>query len=596
MKRKTIRKTIIALSVLISFILFFETTASAFDINDAFNSFSKDEPDFSRTPIEINIISPQAILQGREMQMNFETPGTTSYVSVKWSSSNPDVISCTEDGKIKGLIKGSATITVKVTNGKGSDSITVYCAKKFEEPETVNLKFPFFWVNKTPVFYDAEKFRICFKLLNGMLPYIYYKEVKVLGYYDGYFYVEYEDGGELCHGLMLSIFLPNNVGSKEIFRQISYDRIVLRQGESSGRPLTTDYKGNVDWIVSDKNIVSFNKDTGKITAKSPGMAMITAKVGITKISCLVYSVSQWMDPETAVAAKDVIVREIPSVTGDKAGTILKGTSMTADGDLENGMKWIYVTSGNTKGFVHLSDFPGINYLMTEYHYFDQGFEKRYGSGFGKIRDYSSVLNDVMMRIFGLKISQHIEEYTSLADECKIKTYGSVYWNNLYAECPKTQGHSSDACIVDLNLLNSMLKEKGNCTNTVTRCLWTGHCLYDNPPSFFYNTKGSILFTIAGYTRYSKNTGKFENLSDLEIRERALYEIVHETAHTLGAVDGYCAEDYINGHCSNEYCYDCNGLPIPDCIMVNNRSNPEYRASVFCEDCIETINNHLSNHH
>ena len=532
------------------------------------------------------------------MQMNFETPGTTSYVSVKWSSSNPDVISCTEDGKIKGLIKGSATITVKVTNGKGSDSITVYCAKKFEEPETVNLKFPFFWVNKTPVFYGVEKFRICFKLLNGMLPYIYYKEVKVLGYYDGYFYVEYEDGGELCHGLMLSIFLPNNVGSKEIFRQISYDRIVLRQGESSGRPLTTDYKGNVDWIVSDKNIVSFNKDTGKITAKTPGISIITAKVGTTRKSCIVYSVSQWLEPETAVATKDVTVRETPSVSGDKKGTVLNGSIMTADGDLENGMKWIYVTSGNTKGFVHLSDFPGINYLMTEYHYFDQGFEERYGSGYRKIRDYSSVLNDVMMRIFGLKISQHIEDYTSLADDCKIKTYGSVSKSNLdQLYCPKSSEHSTRSCLHTGELRGKFLTDKGFGSDLMGKCLWSGHYLEPYMVGSVSNTQRNVIvFNCYGVVVALENNKDSTNI-DYVIRTRQLIEITHETAHLLGAEDGYCKKDGKDGgHCSNEYCYKCNGLPVPECIMVAFDGNVEYADTVFCNECINKINEHLADHH
>lgn len=593
MSNKIIKKFMVVISFFICSVMVFGFEASSYKFLDEsiFGISQGISPDFSSTPIELNIVSPQVILQGKEMQMKFETPDSTSYVPVNWSSSNPDVISCTEDGKIKGLVKGKATITVKAKNSKSSDSITVYCAKKFNEPETAEIRTPFFWVNKTPAFFNIEKIRIDFAayIWSGI-------KVKVLGYYDDYFYVEYKDGEELCYGLIWSNFFWDSTGSKEIFRQISYYSIVLNPGESSAEKLTTNYKGNVEWTVSDKDIISYDKNTGKITAKKPGVAIITAKVGTTKKSCMVYSVSQWLEPETAVATKDVTVRETPSVTGDKAGTVLKGASMTADGDFENGMRWVHITSGDIKGFVQLSDFPGINYLMTEYHYYDQGFEVRFDSGYEKIRDYSSVLNDIMMRIFGLKINQYIEEYTSLADECKIKTYGSVYTNNLYADCPKNQGHFSDVCIIDLKLQDRMLEDKGDCSNTVTRCLWTGHYLYDNNPSQFHINKGSILFTIAGYTEYSQNTGRFENNSDKEVRDRALYEIVHETGHALGTVDGYCKEDGGMGHCSNENCYDCNSLPIPDCIMVNNKNNPEIRTSVFCEECLETINNHLSNHH
>lgn len=412
--------------------------------------------------------------------------------------------------------------------------------------------------------------------------------------------MEYEDGGELCRGLMLSIFLPDNVGSKEIFRQISYDRIVLRQGTSSGQPLTTEYKGNVDWTVSDKNIVSFDKSTGKITARNPGTAIITAKVGTTRRSCIVYSVSQWLEPETAVATKDVIVRETPSATGDKAGTVLTGSSMTADGDFENGMRWVYVTSGTTKGFVNLDDFPGINYLMAEYHYYDQGFEERFGSGSDKIRSYSSVLNDVMMRIFGLKISQHVEAYTSLADECKIKTFGSVYKNNLdLRSCPKTNGHCTMSCLHFEELRGKFLLDKGRGSVFSGKCLWSGHFLEPyGVGSVTHVPVNAIVFTYYGVYA-ALQSSESDEAADKEyiIKTRFFIEIIHETAHLLGTKDGYCKRDGENGgHCSNEYCYKCNGLPVPECIMVDFDGNVEYADTVFCNECINKINEHLSDHH
>ncbi len=145
MKSKVLRNIII-LFALISSLLIFEAVAAGFDVEDYI--FSKSGSDLSGTPVEINIVSPQIILQDKEMQMKFETPNTTAHVPVKWLSSNPNVISCTEDGKIKGLIKGSATITVKSLDKKSSDSITVYCAPKFTESETVDVGFFVFWINK----------------------------------------------------------------------------------------------------------------------------------------------------------------------------------------------------------------------------------------------------------------------------------------------------------------------------------------------------------------------------------------------------------------------------------------------------------------
>ncbi len=522
--------------------------------------------------------------------MEFEASASGVTVPVKWSSSNPNVISCTEGGKIKGIAKGKATITVKSRNSKSSDSITVYCAKKIEEPETAGIVLPIFCINRTPVLFNFEE---CILNLGFFLGNT--KKVKVLGYYDDYFYAEYKSGEELCRGLIWSLFLPNGIGAKEIFSQLSYYSIVLKTGETSAEKLTTKYKGNVDWTVSDKNIISFDKSSGKITAAKPGIAIITARVGTTRKSSTVYSVSQWLEPETAVAAKDVTVRETPSVIGNKAGTVLKGSRMTADGDLENGMDWVYITSGNIKGFVHLSDFPGINYLMTEYHYYDQGFEKRFSSGYDKIRDYSSVLNDVMMRIFGLKISQYIEEYTSLADECKIKTYGYVHKNNLNRTCPKSNGHNTASCIDYREIRKDFLADKGEGSDLSGKCLWTGHDLEPPYASSVTQTKlNVILFNSLGVRVAINNNKEFDE--EYVIRTRFLIEIIHETAHLLGAEDGYCKEDFKDGHCSNVYCYVCNKLPKPNCIMVEFNSNVEYADTVFCSECIKTINEHLSDHH
>lgn len=591
MKIKTLHKICSLFFSFFIFLLIFNVVATAqeFVPDDSQRSLS----DSSASAVEINIVSPQVILQGKEMQMEFETSVSGVTVPVKWSSSNSDVISCTEDGKIKGLIKGKATITVKSRNGKSSDSITVYCAKKFEEPETAVIRLPFYLIHKTPAFFNIEKLRFNLGMIS---PFMSGAKVNVLGYYDDYFYVEYKDSGQDCKGFMWSVFFYNNVGATEIFRQISLSSVVLRSGESNLQKLTTEYKGTVNWTVSDTKIASFDKNNGKITAKSPGFAIITAQVGTTKKSCIVYSVSQWLESETATATKDITIRKTPSVTGETAGTVLKGTTMIADGDLENGMDWVYITSGDIKGFVHLDNFPGINYLMTEHHYYDQGFEERFGSGYEKIRDYSSVLNDVMMRFFGLKINQYIEPYTSLADECKIKTYGYVYKNNLRASCPKTDGHVSTSCLFDYSQINELIKDKGKGTDVIGHCLWTGQYLENNPRSSATPAYNTILFTVRRFIEYNPQTGSFYNKSNSELRNNALYLITHETAHLLGAVDGYCERDIENGHCSNENCYECNGFPIPDCIMTYNESSPENRTSVFCEDCIEIINEHLSNHH
>lgn len=411
-----------------------------------------------------------------------------------------------------------------------------------------------------------------------------------MGYYGDYFFVEYNFSGAAHKGFIWSVFLPNNVASDEIFRQISFNEIILKSGETSTERLTTNYTGTVKWTVSDENVVSFDSKTGKITAKMPGTAIISATVGTTVKSCMVFSVSQWYETETSVLTKNVNVKSIPSLTGETLATLSKGTSVIADGDFENGWNWIHITSSNTAGFIQLSDFPGIDYLMSEYHYYDEGFETRYTSPIAKIYDYADVLNDVMMENFNLKICPHVEKYTSLADRCKITTYGSIYKNNLYSECPKTGVHNSNSCLDYLEIRKTMIKEKGKGNCLAGKCLWTGHITYPFYPSVTNPPLETIIFTCRRVVNSS-----YTNLSDDIIRDKRLNEIIHETAHLLSAEDGYCTGiEEGKTHCSNEFCYSCNGLPIPKCIMVND-IDPE-KETVFCRECAEIIQSHLEKNH
>lgn len=538
---------------------------------------------------DLEIVAEQAILEGDTKQMLLEGCEVHEFLNkVEWSSSNPNVISCTKNGEIKGLRKGSAVITVKNKSGGKSDSITVYCVKKLDGQEKTRLLTIAFWTNKTPVFFGFQKLMFNDIFLS--------RKVTILGYYDNYFYVRFEDSGNTYDTFIWSIFLPSNVASDEIFRQLSVYEIVVNSGETSAERLTTKYTGTVKWRVSDNSVIDFDSETGKIKAKKPGTAIITATVGTTTKSCIVFSVSSWYEPEVSVSTKSVTVKSIPATTGKTVATLSKGTSMTADGDLENGWNWIHITSGDVSGFIQLSDFPGIDYLMSEYHYYDEGFEVRYDSPISKILDYSYVLNDVMMANFNLKICPHVEQYTSLADRCKKTTYGSVYTNNLFASCPETGVHSSNSCLDYIEMRKTMLKDKGSGSEFVGRCLWTGHILDPHLTSVTNEPLKSIVFTCRNVTSYSSSSNRYNNISDDEIWEQRITEIVHETAHLLGAEDGYCfGIPEGEGRCENSYCYSCNEEPVPNCIMAK-QVVPDAVTDVFCDECKENIRNYLIDNH
>lgn len=554
------------------------------------NSFEKSQSDFSGMIEELNIVPMQAILQGEEIQMTTEEIDDSALEGyVEWSSSNPYVIECTKDGKIKGVTKGKATITVKAKRGKAQDSITVYCAQKLSKPISTAISSFFAWTVHRPSFFSFQHF-----FTRLFTPYFIGKAITVKGYYDSYFYITYQVSEENCNGFIWSDFLSSNIAADEIFKQLSIYEMVVISGTSSTEKVTTKYKGNVKWTVSNNEVISFDSSTGKVFAKKPGTALVTATVGTTSKSCMVFSVSQWYEPETAVSGKDVTVRKFPSVTSDVVATLPKGTSITAHGDLENGWEWIHITSGDINGFIKLSDFPGIDYLMAEYHYYDEGFDVRYDYPISKIYDYAEVMNDVMMANFNLKVCPYVEAYTSTADRCKTLTYGYVYANNLYAACPQTGEHSSISCLHYSALREKMLKDKGVASDFVVKCIWTGHILEPHLTSVCNTLLRAIVFTCRNVTYYSNVSNKYVNKASDEIREWRINELIHETAHLFGANDGYCYNDNGSEHCTNDYCFSCNNNTedTPDCVMIKN-VNFNNTQSVFCDECKETIKNYLN---
>lgn len=253
---------------------------------------------------------------------------------------------------------------------------------------------------------------------------------------------------------------------------------------------------------------------------------------------------------------------------------------------------------NIEGFIKVSDFPGIDYLMTQYHYYDEGYNIRFGSASTKIYDYASVFNDVMMDLFNLKVCPYVESYTSSADTCKILSYGSVKSNNLTKGCPETDNHGvqdESSCTTTISLRNQLLTDKHTGSDVVTKAVWTGHIMDGNPTSNSESMSHTLVFTTANTVKYNSQNGTYSNRATSSIRYYSLYELFHETGHQLGLVDGYCFKDNGSSHCSNPNCYYCNKETIPNCIMAVIKSG-EDSNNVFCDDCEETIRNHLKDHH
>lgn len=306
---------------------------------------------------ELNIISNQAILEGQTLQMRVEEfDEFVLFGSVEWTSSKPDVISCTKNGEIKGLKEGKATITVKAKVGNATDSITVYCARKLNNPKSSRIVNPVAWTCQTPSFLHIQTLHF------NIFPLLMTEKLEVKGIFGSYFYVEFERSEKQLKGFILQSWMPSNIVSDEVFRQLSkYDLDVFVGLKKDQYKVTTNYKGTVNWKVSDENIISFDSNTGEVIGKKPGTATISATVGSKTLVCTVHSIYRWPQDWTGAARQATCVYKAKGNTYEETSTQLAvGDTFTVKGDMGGNSSWAYgVSESGTWGYIP------INHLSTK---------------------------------------------------------------------------------------------------------------------------------------------------------------------------------------------------------------------------------------
>ncbi len=373
----------------------------------------------------------------------------------------------------------------------------------------------------------------------------------------------------------------------------TYDHVFVGATNSQRTKATYNGTGTVKWSTDKPEIISVDSDTGLVKGLAPGIASLIARVGTNEEAvCTVACMNDWVENETSTATNSVNIKSLPGENYQNLKTIPAGTSITALGDFANGSNWIYVKADNTWGFIKLSDFPGIDYLLTEYHYYDQGYELRFKSANSKIYTYASVMNDVMMYLFKLKINPYVYAYTSPADRCKNLSYGSLTFNNLAASCPKTGDHDKNSCLTTSALRNDIYDEGKNAGNRyIVKTAWTGHIMDGYAMS---NSQTNPTYILVFTTGNTVNQSTNQNKSASWIRSRSIFELMHETSHQFGLTDHYCKEDGVP--CSNKYCTNCYlGFSSKGCIMDLPFDTEAYpKNSLVCNKCSKEIRAYLDN--
>lgn len=413
------------------------------------------------------------------------------------------------------------------------------------------------------------------------------RNVKVLGYSGSYVYVQdlkTEEKGYI-HNLLL------NDKRLNIVRQYTD----VYKGDTREGILTVKYDGDGDlnWSLSEQGIVEitkYNYRSLSVKGLSTGTVKLTVECNGYSDTCDIACIVNWSDTETATATSSIKVMGTPGKYYDNAKTISEGATITAEGHVPEYSDYIYVSSGDIWGFIKLSDFPEINYLMTQYHYYDQGYNLRFTSASTKIYDYASVLNDVMMANFKLKVCPCVASYTSVADECKILIDDEVSSDNLSTPCPATSGHYSGTCLTTGNVRDDLKSQFDDGGGNISKASWTGHIMTNHEGDRSNSTVGMGTIIM---TPYGVNKG-----SSSDIRKKRIYTITHETSHQFGLHDHYCAGDKKddNAVCSNKYCSDCNNEPIPyGCIMLETIDIEKTTyTQLYCDACRENVLSYIKN--
>lgn len=323
----------------------------------------------------ISIYNRSGILEGETIQLKADVEASSSaFDSVEWSSSDPSVISCTEDGKIKGLVAGkSATITCKAKWGSKKASIGVYCVERLPEEVKSGFEKKIAFIYQGPnarikdisldLRYFFSPFNIMFEIFAEFFARISSNvitdnKVSVVGKFKNYAYIRYgENKSE--DGFVRYTALKNKVDG---FLTLSATQISLWAdgNDYSTGILTSDYNGNIKWDVDDKEYASYNDKTGQITGEIPGKVVtVTATADGMTAECKVRLLYKWPQTWVGKANKDTHLYKMNGTGFKEKRSLKSGSDFTVYGDCGTNDGWVFgcykIGETNNWGYVPISD-------------------------------------------------------------------------------------------------------------------------------------------------------------------------------------------------------------------------------------------------
>ena len=179
----------------------------------------------------------------------------------------------------------------------------------------------------------------------------------IKGTYGSYFYVEYERNDKQYDGFIFQYCFDDSVASNEVFKQLSRTDLDAYVGiNKDSYKVTTNYKGEVKWKVSNPDIINFDSTTGKVYCKKPGIATISAMADGKTLTCTVHSIYVWPQNWTGAANRETCVyKAVGNTYIETSYTLSAGEKFTVKGDMGDSSGWAYgVDENGGWGYIPIS--------------------------------------------------------------------------------------------------------------------------------------------------------------------------------------------------------------------------------------------------
>lgn len=320
----------------------------------------------SVAPNAIATTSVHGIVAGETLQLysSSNDEGIADYDGI-WSSSNPDIVSCTPGGSITGNKAGGyADITCTSKSDGSTESFRVYCVRAvppqlcstrefqsyiYAQPDNGKLLSVHLNLSKLWNFLFAFFRGLTMHTSPNSLSIITIGSFEVRGQYGNYAYIRFNND-YTSDGFIKYKDIAQKISS---FIYLSQSQITVKTG--TNEYLKCEYSGTVNWTVEndeedgkinyENSIIKFDPSTGKITPKKGGATSITASANGMSQTCKIQSIYMWPQEWKVTAEKDITFYELSGVV-DYDADISEGDIFYVIGDLGGSDGRCYVRYGN----------------------------------------------------------------------------------------------------------------------------------------------------------------------------------------------------------------------------------------------------------